>query len=195
MYHQMTIWLTLLLALDPSSEATRVRASMQAGIEAQAKSVALQVNATRPERAPARPAGFSIACDPLPIHLVEALIASAAKEYDVRPALVREVARQESGFRPCAVSHAGAQGMMQLMPATQTALGVRDPFNPAENIDAGVRLLRQLLDRYRGNLGLALGAYNAGTVAVDENLRVPKIPETQSYVRSILARLPGPSTK
>jgi soluble lytic murein transglycosylase-like protein len=109
----------------------------------------------------------------------------------VNPSLIREVARRESAFHPCAISSSGAEGLMQLMPSTQAMFQVDDPFNPRQNIDAGTRLLKQLLDRYQGDVPRALGAYNAGTILVDQASGVPEIPETQGYVRDILLRLTG----
>lgn len=117
------------------------------------------------------------------------MIDEVAQKQEVNPDLVREVARQESGFRPCAVSPKGAEGLMQLMPATQTQFQVKDPFSPKESLEAGTKLLRDLLDRYHGNLSLALGAYNAGADRVDKAGGVPDIPETKNYVFDILHRL------
>jgi soluble lytic murein transglycosylase-like protein len=117
------------------------------------------------------------------------MIDSVAREQSIDPALVREVARQESGFRPCAVSPKGAEGLMQLMPGTQAQLDVRDPFDPQESLSAGAKLLKQLLDRYHGDLALALSAYNAGITRVDRGSSIPQIPETKGYVTDILGRL------
>ena len=117
------------------------------------------------------------------------MIDTVAREQNVDPSLVREVARQESSFRPCAVSPKGAQGLMQLMPATQAQLDVHDPFDPQESLSAGAKLLKQLLDRYHGDLALALSAYNAGITRVDRNFAVPEISETKDYVSDILGRL------
>ncbi len=113
-------------------------------------------------------------------------IVDAADRYGVSPHLVQSVIRVESAFNPSAVSRKGARGLMQLMPKTASSLGVRDAFNPAQNIDGGVRHLRALLDRYGGNLSLALAAYNAGAQAVDWYRGIPPYPETQEYVRRIL---------
>ena len=109
-----------------------------------------------------------------------------AGRHGVNPALVRSVIRAESAFNPWAVSRKGAQGLMQLMPQTAAGLGVRDAFNPRQNIDGGVRHLRYLLDRYPGNTTLAVAAYNAGEGAVDRYRGVPPYQETQQYVRRVL---------
>ena len=116
---------------------------------------------------------------------LEALIGDAARRHEVSPELIRAVIRQESGFNPFAVSRKGAQGLMQLMPQTARRLGVKDVFDPAENVQAGVKYLRQLLDRYEGDERLALAAYNAGEGAVDKYGGVPPYAETQDYVRRI----------
>ena len=113
------------------------------------------------------------------------LIHQAAAHHDVDPSLVRAVIRAESGFDAQAVSTAGAQGLMQLMPALSAELGVTDPFDPRQNIFAGVRYLRWLLDRHGGNESLALASYNAGPGAVAEYGGVPPFRETQHYVRTI----------
>jgi soluble lytic murein transglycosylase-like protein len=96
------------------------------------------------------------------------------------------VVKAESNFDPTAVSGAGAAGLMQLMPGTAASLGVEDVFNPEQNVEGGVRLLRQLLDRYQGNVVYALAAYNAGPGAVDRYGGVPPYRETQTYVPRVL---------
>lgn len=122
----------------------------------------------------------------LPLNLVyENLIHEAAAHHDVDPSLVRAVIRAESGFDARAVSTAGAQGLMQLMPELSEELGVTDPFDPRQNIFAGVRYLRWLLDRHKGDESLVLASYNAGPGAVDQYDGVPPFPETQQYVRTI----------
>ena len=116
----------------------------------------------------------------------EPLIRQHATQRGIRPDLVRAVIQVESAFNPRAVSPKGAMGLMQLMPATAKQFGVIDPFNPAENIRAGVSYLRQLLDRYDHDEQLALAAYNAGPGAVDKyGSKVPPYKETQNYVLKI----------
>jgi len=104
---------------------------------------------------------------------------------------VEAVIRVESGFKPGAVSPKGAQGLMQLMPATAAMLGVRNAFDPRENVEGGVRHLRYLIDRYAGNLPLVLAAYNAGEGAVAQYGGIPPYPETQQYVRKVMAQNGG----
>jgi soluble lytic murein transglycosylase-like protein len=128
-------------------------------------------------------------CDPLPAKDVGALVDTAAKQEGVKPELIRAVMEQESGFKPCAISDKGAAGLMQLMPSTADELHVTDPFDPTQSVSAGAKLLRMLLDKYKGDTRLALGAYNAGEARVDESGGIPEIPETQDYVTSILNRL------
>jgi soluble lytic murein transglycosylase-like protein len=128
-------------------------------------------------------------CDPIDASVAEAYIRDSARREGISSDLVREVVRKESGFNPCAVSPKGAMGMMQLMPETAATLGVEDPFNPRQNIDGGVRLLKRLLDKYKGRPDLALAAYNAGESAVDAAQSVPSYEETQEYVSTIMKRV------
>lgn len=114
------------------------------------------------------------------------IVTDAARRHEVDPQLVNAVINQESGFQPNAVSKTGAIGLMQLMPDTAKSLGVKDPFNPEQNVEGGTTLLRGLLDRYHGQLDLALAAYNAGPGAVDKYGGVPPFPETQAYVRNVM---------
>ena len=114
------------------------------------------------------------------------LFVAAARRHGLDPDLLWAVARAESGLNPHAVSPAGAMGLMQLMPATARALGVRDPFDPEQNVEAGARYLRQQLERF-GDIRLALAAYNAGPHAVERYGGVPPYRETQAYVERVLA--------
>jgi soluble lytic murein transglycosylase-like protein len=145
----------------------------------------------RPQNAAARaitvPVGSPLAVRWSPQY--DPLIRQHASQHRVRPELVRAVIQVESAFNPRAVSPKGAMGLMQLMPATAKQFGVIDPFNPAENIRAGVSYLRQLLDRYDHDEQLALAAYNAGPGAVDKyGSKVPPYKETQNYVLKITGR-------
>ena len=110
------------------------------------------------------------------------LLTQAAKQYDLPPALVIAQAQQESGGNPNAVSPAGAEGVMQLMPATAAQLGVTNPFDAAQNIDAGVRYLSELLTQFEGNFALALAAYNWGPGNVTKNGFDNWPPHTEHYV-------------
>jgi transglycosylase-like protein with SLT domain len=113
-------------------------------------------------------------------------ITEAAERYGVPERLVTAVIRAESGFNSRAVSRKGAQGLMQLMPETASLLGVRNSFDPRQNIDGGVRHLRGLIDRFANNIALAVAAYNAGEKAVTTYGRIPPYPETQDYVTKVL---------
>ncbi len=163
---------------------------MEASIEQQRASIQKQIKSIQAMPAPSPPAvAATQGCEPIAPPELARMIDSVAQTQMVDPTLVREVARQESGFRPCAVSPKGAEGLMQLMPATQISLEVRNPFDPQESLTAGTKLLKQLLERYGGDLKLALSAYNAGTARVDQASGVPEIRETENYVTDILNRM------
>ncbi len=122
---------------------------------------------------------------------VDTLINKYAGAYGVDPALVRAVMRNESGFNAGAVSPKGAQGLMQLMPGTAAQMGVRDPFDPEQNIAGGVGYLRHCLDRFGHNVPLAVAAYNAGPEAVAKYCSIPPYQETQLFVNNVMGTYGG----
>ena len=122
---------------------------------------------------------------PPPVDDYDGLILRQARAHGLEPALVKAVIAAESAFNPLAVSHKGAQGLMQLMPLTADGLGVENPFWPEDNVTGGSRYLRAMLDRY-GDVTRALAAYNAGPVAVDRYAGVPPYEETRAYVGRVL---------
>ena len=140
--------------------------------------------------APRGPFAFAD-CDPLSDATIDPIVAQAATAESLDPDLLRSVIRQESAFRACSVSSKGAMGLMQLMPATVEQFGVREPFEPVKNVEAGARFLKTLITRYNGDLTRALAAYNAGSAAVDAAGGVPQYPETIDYVKKILSNLPA----
>lgn len=117
----------------------------------------------------------------------EQLIASCSSKYGVNPSLIKAVIHAESGYNPNAVSSKGASGLMQLMPATAKSLKVADRFNPKDNVEGGVKYLRFLLDTFRGDVSLAVAAYNAGLNKVAKYGGIPPYNETRTYVNRVLA--------
>src|ERR1035438_603033 len=128
-------------------------------------------------------------CDPISDPELTPLIASAAQQHQVEPKLLRGVIEQESSFRACAISAKGAMGLMQLMPATVDQFKVDDVFDPKQNIEAGATYLRQLLDKYKDDVKLALAAYNAGPTTVDQTGGIPDIKETRDYVEGVIKKM------
>ncbi|MFO7560467.1 MAG: lytic transglycosylase domain-containing protein [Desulfobacterales bacterium] len=146
----------------------------------------LKVNISLPE---AQPVSESKA-EPLRLNIkksrkFEPIINQVAGRYGVDPDLVRAVIMAESSYNPLAVSNKGAMGLMQLMPNTARAMGVEDCFNPEHNIDGGVRYLKKLLNRYNGDIELALAAYNAGSRKVMEYQGVPPFKTTRLYIKKV----------
>ncbi len=127
---------------------------------------------------------------PLDAATLDRLVTSAARAHAVAPRLIFAVIRAESHGDPSAISRAGAQGIMQLMPATSLQYGVVNPFDAAQNIDGGTHYLHDLLARYHGNVTLAVAAYNAGPGAVDAAHGVPPFAETRAYVSRVVSALP-----
>lgn len=122
----------------------------------------------------------------VPAQHLERVIARHSFRHRIDPALIRAVIKAESDFDPVAVSKAGAIGLMQLMPKTAVRLDIRDPYDPEENVSGGARYLRYLLDRFHGNLPLALAAYNAGEHRVGQTHALPPFQETREYVSKVL---------
>lgn len=123
---------------------------------------------------------------PVPPAQIDALVEQNAATWQVDPALIKAVIANESGFDAHATSPVGAQGLMQLMPETAAAMGVRDPYDAAQNVAGGTRYLRAMLDRFNGDQKLAIAAYNAGPGAVEEHGGIPPYAETRSYVDNVL---------
>jgi soluble lytic murein transglycosylase-like protein len=145
--------------------------------------------ALNPADQPAPDAGATTAAAPVPPAQIDALVQQNADIWQVDPALIKSVIANESSFNSNATSSAGAQGLMQLMPETAASLGVRNPYDPAQNVAGGTRYLRSLLDRFNGNTRLAVAAYNAGPGAVEKYGDVPPYAETQNYVQNVLGSL------
>lgn len=119
------------------------------------------------------------------------IVSEKAAKYEIDPSLVHAVIKAESNGNPYAVSRKGAKGLMQLMPATADDMQVRNPFDPEENIDGGTRYLKYLIERFDGDLTLALAAYNAGPKTVERTGTVPRIEETKQYVKKVLSLYNG----
>jgi soluble lytic murein transglycosylase-like protein len=182
--------------LKPAETLQSAMAKQRAAIALQRLAVRQQHDSTvswmlAPPRVEATPGTEAAAedCDPIGEPELTPLITSAAQQHKVEPKLLRGVIEQESGFHACAVSAKGAMGLMQLMPATVDQFKVDDVFDPKQNIEAGATYLRQLLDKYKDDLKLALAAYNAGPTTVDQMGGIPDIKETRDYVEGVLKKM------
>ena len=192
---------------EPDFQA-KIRAAMSASLDKQKASVQAQAVAAKqvaPNPTASEPGFYTVPwplpvgmnvsqasgidCDPMPKEQLESLVGAAAQKEGLKTDLIHAVIRKESAARPCAISPKGAQGLMQLMPSTADELGVTDAFDPKQNIEGGAKLLKQLLTKYKGDLALTLGAYNAGSARVDKEGAVPPIPETVNYVSDILKEI------
>lgn len=184
-------------AADKAPPSAKPPETFQSAMEKQRAAIAIQREAVRKQAEMATQWQAALPgiqapladCDAVPDPELAPLIDAAAKRHQVEPKLIRGVIERESAFHACAVSPKGARGLMQLMPSTIEQFKVDDAFDPAQNIEAGATFLRQLLDKYKGDIKLALAAYNAGAAAVDRIGGVPDIPETQDYVEAILKKV------
>ncbi len=149
---------------------------------------AVLAQALMPELAPASTENPD-APAPVPPEQINSLVQQNADIWQVDPALIKSVIANESSFNANATSPVGAQGLMQLMPETAASLGVKNPYDPAQNVAGGTRYLRGLLDRFKGDTRLAVAAYNAGPNAVEKYGDVPPYAETQNYVKNVLGSL------
>jgi soluble lytic murein transglycosylase-like protein len=150
-----------------------------------ARSAAAEVNDYLGNEPSPRSQNIGFASKPFTDKEIDAAIEQAASRHNVDPNLVRSVIKVESNFNPNAVSRKGAMGLMQLMPQTARQLRVRNPFDPEQNVDAGVRHLKQLMESFGGDVKLTLAAYNAGAGAVNRSAGIPHYAETRNYVRRI----------
>jgi len=186
----------VVISICRGSDSTNsaARAAQEASVEKQRASVRAQQTAAvaqdpsffvsnLPEQGP------EIVRELVPPQKIREIVDEGAKQSGLDADLVRAVVKRESAYNPWATSIKGAQGLMQLMPSVQAQFGVTDPYDPKQNVGAGTRLLKQLLEQFDGDLPRALGAYNAGSARVEQWGGVPPFPETMQYVTGILSEL------
>ena len=188
--------LSAFAAAPPFTEAPRP-ADRQRSLERQQSSVEKQMQSILTNYPSFWPAQNAITaprpdCPPLDPKAAKTIIDREAARQGVNASLVQAVVEAESAYMPCAVSPVGAMGLMQLMPATASQLSVTNPYDPDQNISAGTQYLKQMLDRYGGDMAKALAAYNAGPARVDAEGGVPPITETQDYVRKVMGKIAPP---
>lgn len=157
------------------------------GTSSFAATLQAQMNAGEEDPGPAGGEDGANAPAMIPPAQIDALVGDNAQAQDVDPALIKAIIANESGFNANATSKVGAQGLMQLMPGTASALGVTNAYDPAQNVAGGTKYIKGLLDRFNGNVPLAVAAYNAGPGAVEKYGGVPPYAETQNYVQNVLA--------
>ena len=178
---------------ESALELQRRSVSLQRqSVERQRTAAGAQVGEQPPRPFPLAPAPQGPDCGAVAPLILERIVDRASKAYSVSINLIHAVIRQESGGNPCAISEKGAMGLMQLMPDTAVEMGATQPFDIQQNVTAGTRLLAALMQRYNGDLNRVLGAYNAGTAAVDRAGGPPPFPETTNYIRSILQQIKSP---
>jgi soluble lytic murein transglycosylase-like protein len=189
---------TLQPALNPAAALEESLKKQRASLDRQRQAIHAQLGDkadTLTSSSPVEPfvaplfVGNPANCPPIESGKLDELVSAAAQKQTLDPALIKAVIREESAFKPCAISAKGAQGLMQLMPATARDLHVNNAFDPAQNVHAGAAYLKQLLQRYKGDLRLALAAYNAGPGRADQESDTPLPLETQNYVANILSDL------
>jgi soluble lytic murein transglycosylase-like protein len=186
---------------DKAAAPAKPAETLQSALEKQRAAIAIQRFAVKQQRQTAVPWMLATPridaapgvegedCDPIADPELTPLITRAAQQHQVEPKLLRGVIEQESGFHACAISAKGAKGLMQLMPATVEQFKVDDVFDPKQNIEAGATYMRQLLDKYKDDIKLALAAYNAGPATVDKMGGIPDLKETQDYVEGVLKKM------